>query len=93
MQGLLGLLMLLHLAGVFHPPQGQPAQKPQQKPSPKPQPGPRGLPQAQGAAGIGQGFKGSQGPVIGGLGSMQNSVGLHPHQLNPSPYTWMAGVR
>lgn len=89
---LLGLLLLLHLSGMLQPRQNQPVQKSRAK-APTPTPG--GPPSAQGAHGISQGFKGAQAPILGGLGSMKNTVGLYPHQMNPSPnvYSWMAGVR
>jgi hypothetical protein len=92
-QGLLGLLLLLHLAGAFRQPQPQHA--PMQRPAPTPTPPAKGSPQAQGAHGIGQGYQGSLAAVRGGLGSLQNTAGLHPHQMNPqqNPFSFLAGLR
>lgn len=99
---LLGLILLLHLAGAFRQPGPSTSQGQQ---APKRPEGPQGIgnalgqtllpsvggPSAQGPHGIGQGYHGGLGPVMGGLGSMRNQAGLYPHQQNP--FSFMAGVR
>lgn len=88
---LVQLLILAHLAGIHrghtvgHALGSQQAQQPQPKPGNPQARQPQGMapkrtPQQQGHRGLGQGFHGGKGPVTGGLGSMQNALGAHPHQ-------------
>lgn len=90
LQAILPLLILAHLAGVAHG-HGLAQQKGGAQPKPAPRPQPQrpqgsGVPQAQGGAGVGQGFHGNMAPVTGGLGSLMNTGGLYPHQQNPAPH-------
>lgn len=95
MPNLLGLLLLLHLAGALRQHHGSmparqagPVQHPGRRPAPQ---RPGGSPQAQGPSGMSQGYHGVFAPITGGTASMKNTAGLYPHQINP--FSLLSGAR
>lgn len=96
--GLGALLPLLMLLMVHHSRnQGANQTRPQQPHQPQGQNPPLiggGTPAQQGVHGKSQGFHGSLAPILGGLGSMQNTVGQHEHQTAPfNPLSFLASVQ
>jgi hypothetical protein len=91
LRAILPLLILAHLSGVARGHSLASKKAGPQKSSPAVQKRPaQTSPQAQGPAGVGQGFQGQLGPVSGGMNSLANMSGILPQQNTaPSFYSLM----
>lgn len=86
LQAILPILLLLfhaHMQGQQNTP--QPGQPKGAGGTQAPQPAMPQRPESQGSKGIGQGHQGGMTQALGGLGSLFNMAGLHPHQSVHAP--------